>query len=184
MTSPLVIDVTGVMQPNADAITLTQHGVSGQRIGLDMMAFAPDTDLTVRATLTPIGGAVMVQADIDGTLTGQCSRCLNTLTPDHEVSLSEVFYADAESTFVGSEDDSLSDDDDENDAHVGRIEHGRIDLTDAFVNEVGVVLPFNPVCEDYGRECTNDDVPAPDGVSGEEHASRIDPRWAGLEKFR
>lgn len=181
MTSPLLIDVTGVMQPNADAITLTQRGVSGQRIGLDMMAFAADTDLTVRATLTPIGGAVMVQADIDGALTGQCSRCLCTLAPDYEVSVSEVFYDDP--TFMNGDENSLNEDD-ENDAHVGRIEHGCIDLTDALVNEVGVVLPFNPVCEDYGRECMNDDVPAPDGVSGEEQAHRIDPRWAGLEKFR
>ncbi len=53
-----------------------------------------------------------------------------------------------------------------------------VDLEQAFVDEAGLSLPFNPTCQ---PSCAETDVPEPDGVSGE--VERVDPRWAGLEKF-
>lgn len=178
MGSPLVLDVADVLRSHATLRTVTQHGTTGQHIGLDMVGFASDADLTVDATLTPLGGAVLIDATISGELTGQCSRCLAPIAADYDLRVSAVFSEDPD--FVVG--DAADDDTDTED--VGRIERGYADLTPVVIDEAGLVLPFNPVCEDYGLDCDNVNVPPPDGVSGEEETTHhIDPRWAGLEKF-
>ena len=81
----------------------------------------------------------------------------------------------------------LGDAEDDEDAGSGdeipQVSHeDTIDLLQTVTDELVVALPFNPVCEDG---CPDDaPTPAPDGVSGEETEERVDPRWAGLEKFR
>ncbi|WP_445227769.1 YceD family protein [Corynebacterium sp. H128] len=152
----------------------TQSGQADERIGVQMIAIEPGTPVTVDATLTPLGEGIMVDATVTATLTGQCSRCLTTLHPDYEVSVNEVFAAT--DTFIQGED--AEDDDD-----VPQVAGDTIDLTQSLIDAVGLDLPFNPVCDYFGLECGDAEVPAPDGVSGEED-ERPDPRWAGLEKFK
>ena len=55
--------------------------------------------------------------------------------------------------------------------------------SNGFIDEAVLSLPFNPTCEG-GCDSQATGVPAPDGVSGEQpEEERVDPRWAGLEKF-
>lgn len=152
----------------------TQTGEAAERIGVQMIAIEPGTPVTVAATLTPLGEGIMVDATVTSTLTGQCSRCLTELRPEYEVSINEVFAA-SENFIQGDE----SDDDDE----IPQVVGDDIDLTQSVIDAAGLDLPFNPTCEYFDLDCGDNDVPAPDGVSGEED-DRPDPRWAGLEKFK
>lgn len=173
MTSPLVFNVAALLRGANMPEQRTQTGPATERMGIEMIAIEPGTDLAVDATLTPLGGGIMVDAVVKAQLTGQCSRCLATLTPPYEVSVNEVFAASED--FIQGED---GDDED-----LPEVVGDTIDLTQTVIDAVGLDLPFNPTCEYFDLECGDEDVPAPDGVSGEED-DRPDPRWAGLEKFK
>ncbi|MFV8380460.1 DUF177 domain-containing protein [Corynebacterium hindlerae] len=151
----------------------TQTGPSPQRIGAEMIAIAEGEDVVVDATLTPLGEGIMVDAVVKAPLTGQCVRCLNPLAPTQEFHINEVFAVSAD--FIQGDE---SDEDD-----VPMVEGDQIDLLQSIIDAAGLELPFNPVCEYFDLQCGAEDVPAPDGISGEED-DRPDPRWAGLEKFK
>lgn len=156
----------------------TQTGPAPERIGVEMIAIPKGEDLTVAATLTPLGSGVLVDADISGVLTGECARCLKELHPQLDLHVTQVFAADE--SFV-SGDDADSDDAGSGD-EIPEIQDDELDLLQAVIDEVGLNLPFAPVCEDG---C---DIQTPEGVTTgiseeEEEEEKIDPRWAGLEKF-
>ncbi|WKD61507.1 hypothetical protein CCICO_07435 [Corynebacterium ciconiae DSM 44920] len=183
MTSPLIFDVAHLLSPSANTDYRSTSGPAPERIGLELIAIDQGSELGVDATLAPLGDAVMVDATVHATLSGQCARCLEPLRVQRDFRISQVY---SESTDFITDDAAEDDEDaaDELQDAIGRINQGRVDLLDALTTTVGLELPFSPTCEDYGDECVYDTVPAPDGVSGEEDDERIDPRWAGLEKFQ
>ncbi len=156
----------------------TQTGPAPERIGVEMIAIPKGEDLTVAATLTPLGSGVLVDADISGVLTGECARCLKELHPQLDLHVTQVFAAD-ESFVSGDEADS---DDAGSGDEIPEIQDDELDLLQAVIDEAGLNLPFAPVCEDGCDIQTPEGVTT--GISGEEEeAEKIDPRWAGLEKF-
>ena len=175
-TNPFVFDVTDVLGGDGTAETVTQTGPSPSRIGPEMIAIPEGREVTVEATLIPLGSGVMVDATATATLEGQCVRCLKELTPTESVRISEVFAA-ADDFVTGDEE---TEDDRGSGDEIRRVVDNAVDLEQAFVDEAGLNWPFNPTCQ---PECEGDtDVPAPDAVEGEEN-HLVDPRWAGLEKF-
>ena len=175
-TNPFVFDVAEALNGDGMPVSLTQTGPSPSRIGPEMIALPAGGEVTVEALVTPLGSGVMVDATATGTLEGECVRCLATLTPPFSATVNQVF-AGADDFIVGDpEDDEDRGSGDEVPAMVGTT----VDLEQAFVDEMGMNLPFNPTCE---PGCPEDAaVPEPDGVAGEEN-DLVDPRWAGLEKF-
>lgn len=173
MTSPFVFHVAELVRPNATAAEQRhQTGPAPSRIGPEMIAIAEGTEVTVDATITPLGTGVMVDADVSAELTGECVRCLKTLRPQFRAHISQLFGAD--DSFVTG--DAAEDGDDD----VAVVVNDTVDIEQAVTDEAGLTLPFNPTCE---GGCDEDTVPAPDGVSGEKLEDETDPRWAGLEKF-
>lgn len=173
MTSPFIFNVATLVRGGVMPEQRTQTGPAPQRIGAEMIAIAEGTEVVVDATLTPLGEGIMVDAVVKAQLSGQCVRCLTPLSPEQEFHINEVFAASE--NFIQGED---SDDDD-----VPQVEGDCIDLLQSVIDVTGLELPFNPVCEDFDMECGDDEVPEPDGISGEDD-DRPDPRWAGLEKFK
>lgn len=172
MNSPFIFDVGALLRGSAMPEERTQTGPSPTRIGPEMIAIPEGGEVTVAALLTPLGGGVMADADVRATLVGECSRCLRPLSRDHEFHVNVVFSGhDDFITGEAGEDDESED--------VPPVVDEQIDLLQSVIDEAGLTLPFNPVCEGGCPEDT--EVPAPDGISGEEE--RVDPRWAGLEKF-
>ncbi|AKE41501.1 putative metal-binding protein [Corynebacterium kutscheri] len=168
--SPFVFDVRTVIREGMTPEYKTNRGASPTRIGPAMIAIKEGDEVEVDAVLTPLGDAVMVDATLRAQLSGECVRCLTALRPDTELRVNVVFAA--HDHLIQGE----SGDDEEEALPLVVDEH--VDLLQAFLDEAGMNLPFNPVCPDG---CAENDVPEPDGISGEEE--RIDARWAGLEKF-
>lgn len=174
MANPFVFNVAEALHGDGMPIITTQSGPSPSRIGPEMIALPAGATVTVEATITPLGSGVLVDATASGTLEGECVRCLAPLNPEFSATISQVFSA-ADDFIVGADADEDRGSGDE----IMSVVDDTVDLEQAFVDEMGMSLPFNPVCE---PECVNaGEVPAPDGISGEEE--RVDPRWAGLEKF-
>ncbi|GAA1474864.1 hypothetical protein CFELI_08900 [Corynebacterium felinum] len=167
--SPFVFDVATLLRSGMTDF-VSQQGPSPTRIGPAMIAIPEGAEVKVDATLTPLGEGVMVDADISATLSGECVRCLAPLHPIATLHVNQVFAA--------SDDFITGDDAGEDEDEIPQVEGDRIDLLQTVLDEAGLNLPFNPQCE---GGCSETDVPAPDGVSGEEE--KVDPRWAGLEKF-
>ena len=156
--NPFIINVADALYGDGMPVTVTQTGPSPSRIGPEMIAIPEGETVTVEATVIPLGSGVMVDATATATLTGQCVRCLKTLNPTESIRIEQVFSTS--DAFITGD--------------------AEVDEDTGSGDEAGLSWPFNPTCE---PECDHDsDVPAPDGVSGEEQ-ERVDPRWAGLEKF-
>lgn len=174
--NPFEFDVSGVLNGDGLPETVTHTGPSPSRIGPEMIAIPAGREVEVEATLTPLGSGVMVDATLTAQLEGQCVRCLKELTPTETLRISEVYAADDD--FITG--DTEEEEDQGSGDEIGRVEDDTVNLEQAFVNEAGLNLPFNPTCQ---PECEGDtDVPTPDGISGEEN-NLVDPRWADLEKF-
>ena len=88
-------------------------------------------DVTVDATLTPLGEAIMVDATIHARLQGECVRCLKTITPDATLTVSQVFATTPD--FVMDDPDNES----ETEA-VPLIQHDTVDLLQSVIDEAGI----------------------------------------------
>ncbi|WP_115686239.1 DUF177 domain-containing protein [Corynebacterium senegalense] len=175
-TNPFVFDVAEALGGDGLPVTFTQTGPSPSRIGPEMIALPEGGEVTVEAVVTPLGSGVMVDATATGRLAGECARCLAPLTPEFDVTVNQVFSGGGD-FIVG---DPEAEEDKGSGDEVPEMVGTTVDLEQAFVDEMGMNLPFNPTCL---PECAADsEVPEPDGVSGEEN-DLLDPRWAGLEKF-
>ena len=178
MNSPLKFDVTELLRSQGSE-ALPEHrvqtGPAPERIGVEMIAIPQGNELTVDATLTPLGSGVLVDADVTGTLSGECARCLEELHPELDLHVSQVFAADE--SFISG--DEAEDEDQGSGDEVPEIKDGVLDLLQTVIDEAGLTLPFAPTCEGGCEAATPEGVTT--GVSGEEE--RVDPRWSGLEKF-
>ncbi|MCF4006343.1 YceD family protein [Corynebacterium uropygiale] len=179
MTSPFIFDVADLLRSGDVPEQRVQTGPAPTRIGVEMIAIPEGAEVTVSATLTPLGDAVMADADVSAALEGECVRCLETMTPPATFHVSGVFSDSPD--FVTSAEDE---DEDEGENGLLSVENGTIDLLQLVIDEAGLSLPFNPQCEGgCVAEDSENAVPEPDGVSGEDEKNLPDPRWAGLEKF-
>lgn len=176
--SPFVFDVGRVLREGAPE-PFSRVGAAPERIGAEMIAVPAGAEVSLDGVITPMGGGVLVDADVRAPLSGQCVRCLAGLSDELDIHVTAVFSA-SEGFFTTDGDDEDAEED------VLSLDGDLADITQPVIDEAVLALPFNPSCETVrGAECDSagTGVPEPDGVSGEEEPSP-DPRWAGLaEKF-
>lgn len=176
MNNPLSLDVTEVMRKSGGYETIETEGAAPVRIGPEMIAIKEGDQISVYATITNVGEGLIVSAEINGRAHGECVRCLAPLDPEVTFTIDDVWALSED--FIVQESDGDSKDEE---ATPSMVQDGRIDLTQALIDEAGVTLPFSPTCDQFDQEC-DETTPEPDGISGEEEL--IDPRWAGLmDKF-
>lgn len=178
-SSPFVLDVGRVLREGQPE-RFERTGDAPLRLGAEMIGVEPGTEVHLEGYITPLGGGVLIDADVTAPLVGTCVRCLANLAEQLDVHVSAAFSAGH--GFVVDEDGR---DVDGEDGGATPLVGDLADLTQAIIDEAVLALPFNPTCAEIGVECDADTtgVPSPDGVSGEEGAP-VDPRWAALaDKF-
>lgn len=173
--NPLVLDVSSVMRPGATTVSFDYTGPLPVRLGPAMIAATEGTDARLESTCTNMGDAIYVEATLTTTATGECTRCLRELTPSVTFQIKDVWALSPNFVTI---DGSAPNTDAEDDELPPVVEDNRIDLTQAFLDEAGLELPFSPTCEDYGLTCDDAD-PLPEGITREDEV--IDSRWAGLK---
>lgn len=182
MNSPFVFDVSSLLGPRSQAVTITHTGPTPVRIGTTMIAVPASSLVEVEASITPLGEAVMVDATVTGELHGQCCRCLSDITADKSLTVRDVFTQPG--TVVTDMRDGGADDEDDSGENL--IIDDRVDIEQLVIDAFGLDLPFSPVCSDFGGCCSadGDNALERDGISIDDENTLPDPRWAGLEKFR
>lgn len=167
--SPFVLDVSRLGRRPGAMQTIRQTVPSPGRIGLDLIAIEPGSETDLDLRLESVSEGVLVSGTVAAPTRGSCSRCLEPVTGDVEVELTELFaYPDSVTESTTEEED------------VGRVIDHTVNLEQPIVDAVGLALPFVPLCSpDCPGLCPECGV-ALSSAGPDRHHDQIDPRWAKL----
>lgn len=170
--SPLVLDVSRLGRRPGAMQEVRQTVPSPARIGLDLTAIEAAAPLELDLKLQSVSEGVLVSGTVHGPTVGECSRCLEPMTGDIEIALTELFaYPDSLTESTTEEDE------------VGHVVDHTVDLEQAITDAVGLALPFAPLCsENCPGLCPVCGV-ALAGAGPDHGHEQIDPRWAKLAKL-
>lgn len=167
--SPLIFDVSRLGRRPGAMHTVQESVPSPGRIGLDLIAIQPGAPLDLDLRFESVSEGVLVSGTVTATANGECSRCLEPLSEDVQIHLTELFaYPDSltESTTEADE--------------VGHVIDHTVDLEQPIIDAVGLALPFAPLCTpDCPGLCPQCGVALASAEPGHQHDA-IDPRWAKL----
>lgn len=167
--SPLIFDVSRLGRRPGAMHTVEESVPSPGRIGLDLIAIQPGAPLELDLRFESVSEGVLVSGTVTATANGECSRCLEPLSEDVQIHLTELFaYPDSltESTTEADE--------------VGHVIDHTVDLEQPIIDAVGLALPFAPLCTpDCPGLCPQCGVALASAEPGHQHDA-IDPRWAKL----
>ena len=175
--SPFVLDISRLGMRPGSMMTLAETVAAPSRIGIELIAIPEGAPVAFDLRLESVSEGVLVSGTVSAPTTGECSRCLNPVTGDVEIYLTELF------AYPDSATEATTDDDDE----VGRVVDDMVDLEQPIIDAVGMQLPFSPVCrDDCPGLCPECGVPLADFENGAEPHGHdvIDPRWAKLASMK
>lgn len=162
--SPYEVNVATIMGKPGSMRELELEVAVPERIGVGMLYFEAGAQLEVALRLETLVDGILATADVRGTLTGSCSRCLQPLEEQWSGHIAEMFgYQADESLEYAVVDD-------------------RINLEGPIRDAVVLDLPFQPLCSpdclgldpQTGQKLTEPLADAP---------AEIDPRWSKLEQL-
>jgi uncharacterized protein len=164
-----VLDVDNLGRRPGSMKQIQRTVVAPSRIGLDSIAIAEGSPVELDLRLEAVSEGVLVTGTVRADTTGECSRCLEPVTGDVDIYLTELFaYPDSVTEETTDEDE------------IHRVVDDRIDLEPVIVDSVGLELPLYPLCrEDCEGLCPECGVRLAIAESGHSH-DILDPRWAGL----
>ncbi len=167
--SPLTLDVSSLGRRPGAMQEVRQTVPSPARIGLDLIAIEAGAQLDLDLRLESVSEGVLVSGTVHGPTRGECSRCLEPVTGEVEIALTELFAYPDSLTESTTEDDE-----------VGHVVDSCVDLEQPITDAVGLALPFAPMCrEDCPGLCPVCGV-ALTGAGPDHSHEQIDPRWAKL----
>lgn len=150
-------------------LPLHEQRTSPDRIGLDLVAIPANTAVDLDLRVESVSEGVLVSGVVSAPTAGECARCLQPMTGEIEIELTELF------AYPDSTTDATTDDDE-----MGRVVDDAVDLEQAIVDAVGLALPLSPLCDpDCPGLCPDCGAVLATAEPGHHH-DRIDPRWAKL----
>jgi uncharacterized protein len=172
---PLVIDTRelGRRPGSMRRVQRTVPAPPGLRLELVDVPEGSEVELDLRIEAVMEG--VLVSGTARASASGECGRCLESVTIPLEAELVELY------AYPGHEHDQGHDAPDEED--VGRLEGDFIPLEPRLRDAVLLALPLRPVCkEDCQGLCATCGVRLADVPSGHGH-EEVDPRWSTLQEL-
>src|SRR5690606_17187150 len=133
--NPLVIDISRLGRRPGAMIELHETVSSPSRIGLDLIRIEQGAPMDLDLRIESVSAGALVTGTVSAPTTGECVRCLDSLSGDVSIDLTELFAYPGSTTEETTEDDE-----------VGRVVDDRVDIEQAVVDAVGLVLPFAPLC--------------------------------------
>ena len=169
LPAPFVVNVSRLGRRPGALLPLHEQRISPNRIGLDLVAIPADAAVDLDLRVESVSEGVLVSGVVSARTAGECARCLQPLTGEVEVELTELF------AYPDSTTDATTDDDE-----MGRVVDDAVDLEQAIVDAVGLALPLSPLCDpDCPGLCPDCGAVLATAEPGHRH-DKIDPRWAKL----
>ncbi len=160
--TPYTIDVYDLMHRPGELRERELDITVGDEMANAVIGVRTGSELHADVRLESLHDGILVTADIDGTASGECVRCLIDVTEPVRVEIQELFAYSHDKAFEYEVNDDL------------------VDLEPVIRDAVVLSLPFQPVCQDdcLGL-CPQCGVRLLDHP-GHQHEAPIDPRWAAL----
>src|SRR5689334_21485633 len=138
-------------------------------LGVEMVGVPEGADVELDFRLEAVMEGVLVSGTARAPLTGECARCLESVTSSIEVDFQELFvYSDTRSGESAEEDER-------------RLEGDLIDLEPVVRDAMVLALPLSPLCQDdCPGLCSECGVRLAD-AEPDHHHEAVDPRWAALQ---
>ncbi|MCV7186267.1 MULTISPECIES: YceD family protein [Mycolicibacterium] len=170
--SVLTLDIARLGRRPGSMMHVDQTVPSPSRIGLDLIAIQQGAPLHLDLDLQSVSEGVLVTGTVEAPTAGECARCLEPVSGDVAIELTELFAYPDSTTEATTEDDE-----------VGHVIDDTIDLEQSIVDAVGLALPLAPLCSpDCPGLCQTCGVPLAT-AEPDHHHDVIDPRWAKLTEF-
>jgi uncharacterized protein len=175
--SPLVLDTHELSRRAGSMRTHSATVQAPSDLGTAVIGIPEGSDLELDLRLESVMEGVLVSGTVRGTAKGECSRCLDDITRDLTVDVTELFVyperaaASVKAGDVDVEDEESVLDDDDN-----------ADLEPALRDSVVTALPFQPLCrEDCPGLCSECGARLADDPG--HHHDVVDPRWSALQSM-
>jgi len=160
--TPYTVDVYDLMHRPGEMRDRSIDIIVPEEFGNAMIGMKAGSELRVELRMESLHDGILVSADIDGTATGECGRCLIDIEQAVQVEIQELFAYSSDEAF-------------EYEVH-----EDTIDLEPVLRDAVVLSLPFQPICqEECLGLCPQCGVRLLDNP-GHEHENPVDPRWAAL----
>ncbi|MCV7300442.1 DUF177 domain-containing protein [Mycobacterium barrassiae] len=171
--SPLVLNISRLGRRPGSMMTFAETVASPVRIGLDLIAIAEGAPLDLDLRIESVSEGVLVSGTVSAPTTGECARCLTSITGHVDIDLTELFAYPDSATDETTEADEIG--------RVGKVGGAdTVDLEQPIIDAVGLALPFAPLCtSDCIGLCPDCGVPLATAEPGHQH-EKLDPRWAKL----
>lgn len=139
--------------------------------GLDVIGIPEGAEVELDLRLEAVVEVVLVSGVVSAPTAGECSRCLDELSGQVEVELTELF------AYPDSATDSSTDDDE-----VSRVVDDLIDLEPVVRDAVLLALPQVPLCSEDCRGLCPECGGKWAELGPDHRHETIDPRWAALRQ--
>lgn len=174
--NPLVLDVRALdlQRRPGSMITLTRTVPAPDDLGVAVARVVPGSPIELDARLESVMEGVLLTATAQLQLSAECARCLDPLSWEEEVELTELFaYPDTDARGAIVEEPAEDDD------PLPTLQDDMIDLEPTLRDAVVLALPLAPLCrDDCAGLCPECGVRLDDNP-GHAH-EQTDPRWAAL----
>ena len=170
--APLVLDTRDLPRSPGVMRVVERVVPAPKDLGLELIHVPAGADLVLTLRMESVTEGVLVSAQIQAPLTGECGRCLREFSDMVDVSFQELY------AYQHSTTDETTDEDE-----VGRMQGDLIDLEPEVRDAIVLALPANPVCRpDCPGLCPDCGEPWDDLPADHRH-EQIDPRWAALRRL-
>lgn len=160
--TPYTVDVYDLLHRPGEMRERSLSVMVPEDIGTGIIGVKAGSTLDIELRMESLHDGILVTADVDGTASGECGRCLIDIEQPVEVEIQELFAYSQDEAFEYE------------------VQVDTIDLEPVIRDAVVLSLPFQPVCqEDCLGLCPQCGVRLLDNP-GHEHEAPVDPRWAAL----
>jgi uncharacterized protein len=174
VTSPWVVDTRELGRRPGSSRAVRRSAPVSHALGVEGVIVVPaGAEVDINVLLESVVEGVLVSGAATAPVMGECSRCLDPISAEVEVSLTELFaYPDSTTEATTDADE------------VGRIMHDLVDLEPVVRDAVVLALPNVPLCSpDCAGLCAECGGKWAELGPDHQHET-IDPRWAALtERF-
>lgn len=168
-TKPWVVSVADLTDKPGASEEIQVTWPAPAELHVPLLGVEKGSAMQVDIRLDSVHEGILVSGTVDGTLTGQCSRCLDPITEPVTIDIQELFQFEFDPTL------------EEDEQHM--VEHGFVNVEPIMRDALVTSLPFQPRCSpDCEGLCDQCGIRLEDAGPDHYH-EQLDPRWAALADF-